>query len=55
MITSRRDGGRGIEIEPTGGVVDWGDGFGVDCCISPASKNKSPKSIPINFIFITNY
>jgi len=31
MITSRREGGRGIEIEHTGGVVDGGPCLGVDC------------------------
>lgn len=44
-FTSLRDGGRGIEIEPTGGVDDWDiGGFGVECWKSPTSKNKSPRS-----------
>lgn len=44
IITSRRDGGRGREIELTGGLTEWDTDFGVDCWLSLTSKNKSPRS-----------
>lgn len=52
MITSRRDGGRGMDIEVNVGVVGCGACFGVDCWMSLISKNRSPRSKNFYFALI---